>query len=303
MNFVSQFYIKYRPNNFEELLVNPYILKILKHLFNNFNYNYIFYGNSGCGKSSISKLLIHTYYKNSEILEINSSNDRNINIYELIKHFIYTTSQKAIIYIDEADHLTTYSQNKLIQIINQNYKNITILLCCNYINKLKPKLIKRCLNFHFNINYFDYKIINNIILNEKLLISPDIVDYLLIISNKDFRLFLNYIQVLSLYDKHITYDNIKKIYYLPNNHDIDFIIENRNLNFNSYFLKIYEYINVNNFNLNDIITIMFNYLISCKNYNVKFLKSLSDIENDIYNIFNIKLKLAKLLINIKLFYK
>jgi replication-associated recombination protein RarA len=61
---------KWRPKNMDDVILLP---RIRKYFENGVNGNYIFYGNYGTGKTSLARILIGKYTKNTPYLELNSS--------------------------------------------------------------------------------------------------------------------------------------------------------------------------------------------------------------------------------------
>ena len=67
---------KWRPKKLDDIILLP---RIRKHFENGLNGNYIFYGHYGTGKTSLARILIGKYSKQTPFLEINCSLDTSID--------------------------------------------------------------------------------------------------------------------------------------------------------------------------------------------------------------------------------
>jgi len=68
---------KYRPKTLEDLIILPRIRKIFE---NGLNENVILYGHFGTGKTSLARILIGRYTKDTPKLELNSSFYTSIDV-------------------------------------------------------------------------------------------------------------------------------------------------------------------------------------------------------------------------------
>lgn len=199
---------KYRPqklsqiktqNNVIESLKNGIITKNIPHL--------IFYGSSGCGKTStiiaLAKELFGKYFHN-RVIELNASDERGIGA---VREKIKTYAKQSIshnddippwklIILDEADTMTSDSQFALRRIIEE-YSNITrFCFICNYHNKIIDPIISRCSLFNFKqITNEDIKTkLNEICICENFNCPKSIIDKIINISRGDLRKAINYLQ-------------------------------------------------------------------------------------------------------------
>ena len=149
---------KYRPNELIEIISHDNIINTLDKIINNNKFpNIIFFGPPGTGKTSTiiacAKKIYKNNYKNM-VLELNGSDDRGIKIVrELIKDFseynqLFCSGVKLVI-LDEADSMTYDAQFALRRVIENNTYNTRFCLVCNYITKLIPAIISRCITFRF----------------------------------------------------------------------------------------------------------------------------------------------------------
>ena len=158
---------KYRPENFDTIISHNHIINVLTNLINNNHLPHIiFYGPPGTGKTTTilaaARKLYGSKYK-SMILELNGSDDRGISVVrEQIKDFSSTTSKISnifqshnsisdvkLIILDEADSMTFDAQFALRRVIELYTETTRFCLICNYLTKIIPALISRCMLFRF----------------------------------------------------------------------------------------------------------------------------------------------------------
>lgn len=141
---------KYRINNIDNILGNEEAKQILKSFTKKEDHphSYLFTGERGLGKTTFARILTNLY--NCDMLEINGSNDRSI---EMIRTIIYEGSKtgnllssnknKAFI-MDEVHGLTSQAQDALLKILEEPPKHVYFFLCTTDPQKLKPTLKSRC---------------------------------------------------------------------------------------------------------------------------------------------------------------
>ena len=111
----------------------------------------LFYGPPGTGKTSCAYALAHDL--NCEIIELNASTDRGIDVVrDKVEELAKTMSIKGgrkIIFLDEADELTDSAQTALRRIIELNYDTTIFIFSCNAHHKMIPAIINRCTDLYF----------------------------------------------------------------------------------------------------------------------------------------------------------
>ena len=149
---------KYRPKDIDNIISHKHIIKTIKSMINNNNIPHLLlYGPAGTGKTSTA-LVISKYIfsdaSNSNILELNASDDRNIStVRNEIKSFassnaIFSNGIKVII-LDEADAMTSQAQMALRRIIEIYSTNIRFIIICNNIDNILQAIQSRCSKFRF----------------------------------------------------------------------------------------------------------------------------------------------------------
>ena len=144
---------KYRPKNTNQILLNKNLRSKIDTVICNKNIcNMIITGEPGTGKTSTIMCLINQLYdeveKGYNILELNASDDRGLNIINntiipFCKKMKYKEKLKVII-LDEADSLTMKAQNLLSSLITIYNKNTRFIFICNEYNKILESIQSNC---------------------------------------------------------------------------------------------------------------------------------------------------------------
>ena len=278
---------KYRPNNFESIILSKDNKLIFENIINKGTFpNLLFYGPPGTGKTTTIINLIDKYqnkYNNNNsnknnsnkslILHLNASDDRGIEIIRnnisnfVISKNLFCEGLKFII-LDEVDYMTKTAQLALKILLQNYYENIRFCLICNYISKIESSLQNEFVKIRFNcIPYNDlYKFINSIVKLENVNISEKKIQSIAKFFNNDIRSMINYLQINynnkifmikddtyeKLYNINLneTFDKFKKkIYKMENLYDIS----TKNI-LKEYIIYTINksYINYNNSKINDI---------------------------------------------------
>lgn len=189
---------KYRPKTFEDIVGQEEIVKIIKDkLDRDLTENYIFYGSPGAGKTSTAYVM--KVYKNYDFYDFNGSDERGI---DFIRDTIKTLSRsyslnntKKIIFLDEADQLTTDAQQVMRRIMEDYSDDNIFILSVNDISKLTPALRSRCIKLPFNKLSNDNlrTIAQKVLKGENLTISEEDLNKIVRKSKGDARDLINYL--------------------------------------------------------------------------------------------------------------
>ena len=137
---------KYRPKTLNEFVGNEAIkTKIQKYLDQDDIQNFIFYSNSGTGKTTLAKIIINEL--DCDYLFLNASDERGIEtIREKVAGFASTASFKSlkVVVLDEADFLPLASQGLLRNVIETFSRSTRFILTCNFIERIMDPLQSRC---------------------------------------------------------------------------------------------------------------------------------------------------------------
>lgn len=193
---------KWRPKKIEDIILLP---RIKKQFENGINQHYIFYGHYGTGKTSLARILIGKYSKETPFLELNCSMDTSIEVLrEEIQNFCKFTpmfesaSDIKYVFLDEFERVSAQFQDAFKAFIEKYNSSVRFIITTNHINKISDGLKSRIKTVNFDcidaeeekhLKIELYKRIQNVILpKEEREISKD---SLISIINKKFPDFRN----------------------------------------------------------------------------------------------------------------
>jgi DNA polymerase III delta prime subunit len=188
---------KYRPRKFEDIILLP---RIKKQFENGITQHCILHGHYGTGKTSLTRILIGRYNKNTPFLEINCSIDTSIELLrDEISNFckvvpmMESADDIKYVFLDEFERVSPQFQDGFKAFIEKYNKNVRFILNTNHINKISDGIKSRVKKINFDCQSPEeekylkqefYKRITNVILpNENKEIPKD---KLVSIINKRF---------------------------------------------------------------------------------------------------------------------
>jgi DNA polymerase III delta prime subunit len=199
---------KYRPDNFNDIVLDPLNKQILKNVIETSYFpNLLFYGPPGTGKTTTIINLVNSYQEKLKIknkglmIHLNASDDRGIDIIRnQINLFVNTnslfqTGMKFVI-LDEVDYMTKNAQQALRYLLQKYSNNVRFCLICNYISRIDDGLQNEFIRLRFNqlptgdiINFL--RNISNI---ENLNMSDNSLLCIQQIYKSDIRSMINFMQ-------------------------------------------------------------------------------------------------------------
>lgn len=250
---------KYRPQKLDEIATQHNIINSLRNGILTKNIPHlIFYGGSGCGKTStimaLAKELFGEKNISKRIIELNASDERGINVVrDKIKlyanqsvNFDDNIPPWKIIILDEADTMTADSQFALRRIIEEYSKITRFCFICNYHNKIIDPIISRCSLFCFKpiLENDIFNKLREISINEKFNCSDNLINKIIKISRGDLRKAINYLQkCFNSYDESFNENILEEVSGIIPNHIFDELTKNifdKNLiNIDKLIKKIY----------------------------------------------------------------
>jgi replication factor C small subunit len=208
---------KYRPKTLSDIVGQEHIIERLHAYAATKNVPHlIFAGPPGTGKTTAALAVAHEifgeHHWSQNFHELNASDERGIGIIRgKIKDFARTAPIGAsfkIIFLDEADSLTSEAQAALRRTIEKYTHICRFILSVNYSAKIIEPIQSRCAVFRFKPLTADdvKKYIRKIATKEHLEITPDGLEALIFISKGDMRRAINVLQVGASMDKKISAD-------------------------------------------------------------------------------------------------
>jgi replication factor C subunit 3/5 len=199
---------KYRPTDFDEIVLDPFNKKILQNIINtSFFPNLLLYGPPGTGKTTTIINLVNKFQsvfnqKNKGLMiHLNASDERGIDIIRnQINQFVNSKSlfnegMKFVI-LDEVDYMTKNAQQALKYLI-QNYSNsVRFCLICNYISRIDEGLQNEFIKLRFNQLPENeiIKFLKTITINENIFINDNSISLIQQLYKSDIRSMINFMQ-------------------------------------------------------------------------------------------------------------
>jgi replication factor C small subunit len=148
---------KYRPERLDEVAGHEDITERLSRYVERDDLpNLLFSGPAGVGKTTSAVAIAKELYGDdweSNFLELNASDQRGIDVVrDRIKNFARSSfggHNYRIIFLDEADSLTSDAQSALRRTMEQFSNNTRFILSCNYSSKIIDPIQSRCATFRF----------------------------------------------------------------------------------------------------------------------------------------------------------
>jgi replication factor C subunit 3/5 len=283
MNIFTPWVEKYRPNTFDDIVLDPLNKTILENIIKNEHFpNLLFYGPPGTGKTTSIINLIKAYQENSQnqnlMIHLNASDERGIDIIRnQINSFVnskslFNNGMKFVI-LDEVDYMTKNAQIALRYLLQSYKSNVRFCLICNYISRIDEALQNEFVRLRFNqlpereiITFLN--VINE---KEKLQYSDETIHLIQKLFNSDIRSMINYMQS----NEQIIYN--RKIIQTELWEKITDDIKNKDLDENLQFIS--KLSNEYNIEKKNIIKNYLNYLIRNKKHiiNISFLSFIENI--------------------------
>lgn len=144
---------RFRPDTIDGIVLLDRFKKIY---YDGLNCNYIFHGNSGCGKTTFARILTQKHKENGSLLVLNSKlgvEELRTTAYKFCTTMIPMEDPNIlrVIYFEEFDRATSSLQEELKTFIEE-HPNVIFLATCNHINNLKTAVRSRFKEIDFTVS-------------------------------------------------------------------------------------------------------------------------------------------------------
>jgi DNA polymerase III delta prime subunit len=192
---------KWRPKTFEDIILLP---RIRKQFTLGVTQHYIFYGHYGTGKTSLARILIGKYSKDTPFMEVNCSEETSIDfLRDEISNFcrtkpmFETDSDIKYVFLDEFERVSANFQDAFKAFIEKYNDKVRFIITTNHIEKISGGLKSRIKSIDFDCQNIDeerflkkemfLRIQNSILPSENKEVSKE--DLVRIVTKKfpDFR--------------------------------------------------------------------------------------------------------------------
>jgi replication factor C small subunit len=213
---------KYRPRTLADVVGQEETVERLKAYVKTGSVPHMmFAGPPGTGKTTcaiaMARDLFGTESWSGKFLELNASDERGLAVVRgKIKEFARVGTAEndgfKIVFLDEADALTSDAQAALRRTMEKYTATTRFVLSCNYSSKIMDPIQSRCAVFRFRPLTTDQvkKFIRRIATEEKVQITQDGVDALVFIAKGDLRKTVNTLQVAAALGGTVDADAIYK---------------------------------------------------------------------------------------------
>jgi DNA polymerase-3 subunit gamma/tau len=252
----SVLYRKYRSRNFDELIGQEHITKILKNAVkqNQLSHAYLFVGSRGTGKTSTARILAKAINCEDpskdgnpcgkcsicksidngnflDLIEIDAASNRGIDQIRELKEkieFSPTEGKYKVYIVDEVHMLTKEAFNALLKTLEEPPEHVIFVLATTEVHKLPATILSRCQRYDFRLGTDKEieEVIQRSAKGEKMKIEKGAMKILVNNAQGSYRDALSLLDVVfsgvSGKDKEITEEEVRSLLGLP---DIEMVDE------------------------------------------------------------------------------
>ncbi len=227
---------KYRPVRLRDIVGQDEIIERLTSYVGNGNLPHLlFTGNAGVGKTTAAVSLAREFFGESwhmNFRELNASDERGIDVVRnQIKQFARTSplggATFKILFLDEADALTTDAQAALRRTMETYAQTCRFILSCNYSSKIIDPIQSRCAIYRFKPlgKAAIAEEIQKIAKNEGVTVAEDAINAIVYVAQGDMRKAINALQGAAIISPLITGQMVYAITATARPDEIDLLLD------------------------------------------------------------------------------
>lgn len=213
---------RYRPTRLADIVGQDEITeRLISYVKSRSLPHLLFTGSAGIGKTTAAVALAREFFGDAwhiNFREMNASDDRGIDVVRnQIKQFARTSplegAEFKILFLDEADALTTDAQAALRRTMETYARGCRFILSCNYSSKIIDPIQSRCAIYRFRPLTPDAISgeIRRIAGLEGITITPQAIEAIVYIAQGDMRKAINALQGASIVSKSIDQEMVYAI--------------------------------------------------------------------------------------------
>jgi DNA polymerase-3 subunit gamma/tau len=246
-------YNKYRSSDFDQLIGQEHITKILKNAVKTgrVSHSYLFVGSRGTGKTSTARILSKALNclnikpdgnpcnecehcldivagKFMDLIEIDAASNRGIDQIRELKEKLEFSPVKGkykIYIVDEVHMLTKEAFNALLKTLEEPPAHVIFMLATTDVHKLPPTILSRCQRYDFRLGTSEQikKVISDVSKSEGFTFADDALNLLVESAKGSYRDSLSLLdavitgQLQSEKPESINIDEVRRVLGIPDN--------------------------------------------------------------------------------------
>jgi len=150
----NDLHVKYRPQDFDEMIGQDSVVKSLKHLESkgSWPHAFLFVGGSGCGKTTLARIIANKLGADPRnISEIDAASRNGIDdmraLQEPLQYSGFGSSPTKVIILDECHAITKPAWQSLLKVIEEPPKHVYFFFCTTEVDKVPDTIKTRCLSY------------------------------------------------------------------------------------------------------------------------------------------------------------
>ncbi len=226
---------KYRPKTLKEMVGQEGIVPLLSAYAAKRSLPHLmFAGPPGTGKTTAALALARDLFGEEwrqNFLELNASDERGIDtVRTTIKEYARSAPLGGvgfkILFLDEADNLTSEAQGSLRRMMERYSAACRFVLSCNYSSRIIDPIQSRCAVFRFR-NFTPAQIdgqLRRIAEAEKVRVDPTAIEAMRVAAAGDLRRATNLLQLAATFSDHVTVGIVEQCATTPLRSEIEEMI-------------------------------------------------------------------------------